>query len=222
MRDLTSKLQYRIILYEKLLPYGFIKKNEKFYYTRKILDNRFEIRVWIQNGNMFSLVYDIENECEYALVNVVTATGEFVGRVKEEYENCIQNIIEQCTSVSVFQFPQSKEMIDYIENKYQDELEFLWENSLSAIWRNKTNRKWYGLMFIISKRKLGIDSDEMIEALNLRCSKDEGSSLVDYKKVFPGYHMNKKSWITIPLDKTVDSATLYSWIDLSYQLSLKK
>jgi predicted DNA-binding protein (MmcQ/YjbR family) len=34
--------------------------------------------------------------------------------------------------------------------------------------------------------------------------------------------MNKKSWITIRLDNSVDNSFIYKYIDISYELSVKK
>lgn len=222
MRDLTKEFKHRTIQYEKLIEYGFIKEKDQYSYKTKILDGKFEVHIFVQNESILSCVYDVENECEYALVNVIQATGEFVGKVKKSYEECLNEVLEQCTTYTIFQKPQSQEIIEYVHEKYQDELEFLWENSLSAIWRNKMNQKWYGLIFSISKRKLGINSDEMTEAINLRWMKDQVSDIIDYQRVFPAYHMNKKSWITIPLDGILDNQTIFSWIDSSYQFSLRK
>ena len=36
----------------------------------------------------------------------------------------------------------------------------------------------------------------------------------------PGYHMNKKSWITIKLDESVETTTIFDLIDNSYNLSI--
>ncbi|MBD5390524.1 hypothetical protein HDR67_00750 [bacterium] len=223
MRDLTTEMRFRTILYDKLLPYGFIKEQEMFIYKSKILEDKFEIQVWIQNGNVSSRVFDVENECEYVLVNVAKATGEFVGKIKEIYECRLNDIIEHCSSLNVFQNPQSREIMEYIQNKYHNELEFLWKKfPENAIWRNSANQKWYAILIGASARKIGMDSDQRIEALNLRYPKEEIQNIVDFKKVFPGYHMNKSGWITIPLNSNLDNETLFSWVDSSYQLSLKK
>ena len=46
--------------------------------------------------------------------------------------------------------------------------------------------------------------------------------LVDYKKYFPAYHMNKKNWVTICLEGKVDLKEIYEKIDQSYILAKKK
>ena len=45
---------------------------------------------------------------------------------------------------------------------------------------------------------------------------------MDYKTYFPGYHMNKKYWVTILLDGTVNEAKVLDFLDMSYNLIDKK
>ena len=47
-------------------------------------------------------------------------------------------------------------------------------------------------MLSVSKRKLGISSDEIVEILDLRNSFEKVEKIVDHKKYYPGWHMNKK------------------------------
>ena len=51
-------------------------------------------------------------------------------------------------------------------------------------------------MLSVSKRKLGISSDEIVEILDLRNSFEKVEKIVDNKKYYPGWHMNKKYWFT--------------------------
>ena len=92
----------------------------------------------------------------------------------------------------------------------------------NAIWRNQNNRKWYGAVLVISKDKLKIESNEMVEILDLRYQKNDIKNIIDNYKIFPGYHMNKDNWITIILDGRVELEEIYQLIDNSYQLSLHK
>lgn len=65
------------------------------------------------------------NEDEYVLVDIKDGFGEFVGKLKEEYENELQNIITKCTIPNIFKSEQAKEIIKYVKEKYNDDLEFL-------------------------------------------------------------------------------------------------
>lgn len=224
MRNLNNDLKDKLINYNKLLEYGFIKQDNEYVYKANIYQNKFEIIViFSENKNMSKLI-DIENDEEYVLVDIKDSVGAFVGEVREEYENKLKDIITHCTTSNIYKSTQAKEIIKYIKDKYNDDLEFLWEKlqSKNAIWRNKTNNKWYGALLIISERKLGINSDKEVEIIDLLYQKDKIKDIIDNNKVYPGYHMNKDSWITIKLDETVDIETIYTLIDNSYKISLEK
>lgn len=221
MRNLEYVFKKKCINYKKLLEYGFIVDENKYFYRCGIIDNQFEVQVNISEKEQNSKVIDTYDNSEYALVDVETATGEFVGKVRDEYEKIIDDIIEKCTSKEVFKSSQSKEIIEYISKKYGDELEFLWEKfDDNAIWRNKQNNKWYGALLTVAENKLGEGSDKIIEILDLRYQKEEIEKIVDSKKIFPGYHMNKKSWITIKMDNSVDTKKICDFIDNSYNLAI--
>ena len=59
-----------------------------------------------------------------------------------------------------------------------------------------------------------------MEAIDLRYQKEKIKSILDNTKIFPGYHMNKKSWITIKLDESLDITEIFNLIDNSYNLSI--
>lgn len=221
MRNLDNKLKNRTINYEKLLKYGFKKENDIYIYKTYIYDGQFEVNIVISDTKKYSKLIDLENEMEFALVDIEDSTGEFIGGLRKDYEGIIEDIIIKCTNKEVFVSNQAKEIINYIEQKYNDKLEYLWEKfDDNAIWRNKQNNKWYGALLIVSESKLGIESDKMIEIIDLRYQKEKIEDMVDNKKVFPGYHMNKKTWITIKLDNSLDIQTICNLIDNSYNLSI--
>ena len=221
MRRLVNELKNRAINYSKLIEYGFINKNGTYTYKNKIYNEQFELIVEVMDAEITSKLIDLANEDEYILVDIQDAVGEFVGNVRNEYESKLQDIIEKCTISNVFKEQQTQEIIKYIKDKYNDDLEFLWEKfEDTAIWRNKQNKKWYGLLMVISESKLGINLDKKIEAIDLRYQKDETNKIIDNKNIFPGYHMNKKSWITIKLDNSMSTKNICDLIDNSYNLSI--
>lgn len=224
MRNLNKDLEDRLINYNELLEYGFIKQDNEYVYKANIYQNKFEIIVIFSDSKNISKLIDIENDEEYILVDIKDSVGAFVGEVREEYENKLQDIISLCTTSNIYKSKQAKEIIKYIKDKYNDDLEFLWEKlkSKNAIWRNKINNKWYAALLVVSERKLGINSDKEIEIIDLQYQKDKINDIVDNNKVYPGYHMNKDSWITIKLNESVDIETIYTLLDNSYKISLEK
>lgn len=120
----------------------------------------------------------------------------------------------------VFKAEQSVALIAYVREKYGDELEYLWDKFPdNAVWRRKDNEKWYGALLTVSRRKLGIPSDEIVEIIDLRIALEEMDNLIDNACFFPGWHMNKKHWYTIILDGTVSTDEICRRVDKSYLLA---
>lgn len=223
MRNLDKYFENKTIDYEKMLEYGFFKKEDNYFYENKIYDNQFKVVVEITKEKKLSKVIDLSTGEEYVLIDVKDSFGNFTLKVKEEYENILNDIIEKCTTRNIFKSKQAKYIIKYIRKKYNDDLEYLWKKfSNNAVWRNKNNKKWYGILLVIPESKLGIESDKIIEIIDLRYQKDNINNIIDNDKIFPGYHMNKNSWITIRLDGSVDINEICKLIDNSYEISLKK
>ncbi|MBR3134646.1 MAG: MGMT family protein [Clostridia bacterium] len=220
MRDLSIYLKNRLLDNSKLINYGFSYENDLYLYSSFILDRQFKLQIKISKEKQISKLIDCSSNDEYVMADIKDSSGEFVGKVKEEYENKLLEIINECTYSNVFKEEQSKKVIQYIKNKYNDELEFLWEKfDNCAIWRNKSNNKWYGVLLVIEEKKLGIDSKKLVEIIDLKYQKESISQIIDSKTILPGYHMNKKSWITIKLDHSLSTKKIFELIDNSYDLS---
>lgn len=54
-------------------------------------------------------------------------------------------------------------------------------------------------------------------SINIKNSPEKVAELKEqYAAVQPGYHMNKRYWVTVLMDGTIPDAAIYSWIDESY------
>ena len=145
MRYLEDNMKKRVLNNNNLKKYGFKIQDNKKIYREKICNNQFEMIVEIKDNIMTSKLIDLVNEEEYVLVDVQDSLGEFVGKVRQEYEEKLNAIINNCTEKEIFKQSQTKQIITYIREKYNDELEFLWEKYDDvAIWRNKQNDKCLG------------------------------------------------------------------------------
>ncbi len=207
---------------EKLMSFGFKKVDNKYIYHTDLLEGQLTLTVKIDGeGTIFTCVVD-HNGDEYVLYRVAGAEGSFVGQVKSECESVLKKIYEDCFDPDVFKSEQAKFVIAYMKKTYGDEPEYLWHKFPdNAIVRRKDNQKWYAALLTIPQRKLGLDLDGTIEILDLRIKPEEMESTIDNIKFFPGYHMNKKHWITICLDGSVSNEKIYRKIDDSYHLARK-
>lgn len=218
MEELDAIIKNRKVNFKSLISYGFKENENDYEYHTNLKDNQFELIIkFSKTREMKTKVIDLITREEYLLINVKSATGEFVGKIRKEYTNQIKDIFEKCTEIEVFKSKMAKEVIKYIKQKYEDDPEFLWAKfEGNAVFRHKENKKWYGALLTVSKRKLGLESDEIIEILDLRNAPEEIKELVDGRKYFPGYHMNKKHWFTILLDGSVQMKEIEKFIDISF------
>ncbi len=209
---------------EKLKKYGFLLNEGNYVYVASLLEGQFEMTVSIsEDENISTKVIDTITKEEYILHLIQGASGAFVGKIKEEYDNVLQTIFANCFDSNVFKSDYTKKVIQYVREKYSDELEFLWERTPNnAILRRKDNRKWYAAILTLSRSKLGMDSDEVIEIIDLRIDPEKVETVVDKELYFPGYHMNKKHWFTICLDGSVPIDEIFKWLDSSYIIASKK
>lgn len=219
MRDLTGNFDNLKIDYAKLKAYGFKKNKNDYSYEANI--GKFKAIIQINDKTQSSKLIDSNTNEEYILVDLKTTLGEYASKIKEEYDNLIKDIIEKCTTKNVFKSKQAMQIIKYIKQKYNDELEFLWDSLDAAIWRNKDSAKWYGLLMQVDAQRLGFKEEKLLEIINLHYQKDKVNEVINNKTIIPGYHMNKKSWISIILDNDEDINLIYQLIDNSYALAKK-
>lgn len=205
-----------------LVSFGFRKSGDAYIYTESILSGQFSLTVTVKNDEVTAEVYDTEAECPYYLFAVEEAQGTFVGEVRSEYERIIQAVSESCFSrAEVYRERTTAEVISYAKAKYKSKLEFLW-NDDNSVMRRKDNGKWYLAILPVKREKLGIEGEGKIEVIDLRAPKEEIERLIDKVNYFPAYHMNKKSWITVPLDGRVSAEVVCAFVDMSYELAGKK
>ena len=112
------------------------------------------------------------------------------------------------------------DILKYVDKHYHTKPEHLWEKyPTSEILRHERNRKWYALITDVSRNKVGLESDELIDILNVKSEPDLVFALSSQAGFSPAWHMNKKHWLTIILNGTVADDEVYRLLDLSYELT---
>lgn len=87
------------INFEKLLGLGFIKKDNYYEYETKIIDNQFSLIIKIDKDNSIcSDVIDLSTNEKFILYDVTNATGEYIGKIREEYNKKAILIIDSIRS----------------------------------------------------------------------------------------------------------------------------
>lgn len=224
MIDTLAIFKNRVPDFNRLLANGFAKSDGGYLNSYELLNGEFEMEIFVSDAGKVSVkVFDAFLREEYVLVHMPGAGGGFVGTVTAACEEVLVKIAERCFYYEVFKTEQAKQIMEYAEKTYGDELEFLWSKLPdNAILRRKDTQKWYAAFLKVPKTKLGLDGSEIVEILDLRALPEEIEQIVDGKRFFGGYHMNKKHWYTICLNGSVPICEILSRIDASYQLTKKK
>ena len=75
-----------------------------------------------------------------------------------------------------------------------------------------------GIIMAVEKKTLGLEEDGKINILDVKCDPDLVGMIIQTYGFLPGYHMNKRHWITILLDDSVSEAKTLDFLDMSYDL----
>ena len=90
--------------------------------------------------------------------------------------------------------------LEYCHNTYGTSPDYPFDEDFeTAVLRHKDNRKWYAIVMRVSRRKFGLDSDEVIDVVNLKLPTEMFGSFGAADGVYPAYHMNKLHWISVLL-----------------------
>jgi predicted DNA-binding protein (MmcQ/YjbR family) len=111
-----------------------------------------------------------------------------------------------------------EEVLAFAARYYQTEPEFLWRTAPDyAVLRHSDNKKWYGIIMDVPRKRLGLAGDGTVDILDIKCDPILSGSLRMNEGFLPGYHMNHESWITVLLDGTVEKEQIFSLLEMSFE-----
>lgn len=97
---------------------------------------------------------------------------------------------------------------------------YLWEKFPKyAVLKHESGGKWYGIIMNVHPEKLGLDGDEELDILDLKCPPEKSEELRDGEKILPGYHMHKEHWISIVLKRIDSLDEIETLIEKSFELT---
>lgn len=114
-----------------------------------------------------------------------------------------------------------EEVFDYVDKKYQTNPEYLWRKYPTyAVLRHRDNNKWFAIAMNVSRSNIGLAGDAEEEILDVKLSPKEIEIMRTFDGFLPAYHMNKRNWITVRLNK-VTSEQIAKLITASFELTAK-
>lgn len=60
----------------------------------------------------------------------------------------------------------------------------------------------------------------LTDIINVKIPPAKGDELRQIPGIYPAYHMNHKTWISVVLDDTLSDESIMDFIDTSYQLTI--
>ena len=206
---------------EKARAYGLVENSGVWIYSCQILQGDFVMTVSITADNVSFQVFDQETGDLYPQVHMESFKGSFVASVREACLEILYQIRKACFDVQDFICPQTKRIMTQVQEKYGNQLEYLWEKSPdTAVLRHEDNKKWYAVVMRIPWDRLDKGREGLVEAVNLK--HDQVVDLLSQNGIYPAFHMNKRYWISVALDDTLSDEIVLELIEKSWNLTSKK
>ncbi len=206
----------------KLTAYGFEPYGDRYVYAQAIMDGAFRFVVYADEEKILSCtVIDTDTDEEYVPFRLVDSTGPYVSRMRAHCDRLLEDIKAKCFPERVYRQKQSEQVIEYIKGKYKASPEFLWEDE-NSIFRNGRSGKWFAAMLSAKSSVVGLESEGVVEIIDLKAAPERVAELLKTEGILPGYHMNKKHWYTVPLNGAIETEIIFRLIDESHQCVASK
>ena len=206
---------------KKAKGYGFVENQGVWTFSSTILQGDFLMIVTVEDGDLSFQIYDQETGDLYPQVHMKSMRGTFVGSVREACLEVLYDIRKACFEVQEFLCPQTKRIMTLVQEKFVNQLEYLWEKSPdTAVLRHEDNQKWYAILMRIPWDRLDKGREGLVEAVNLK--HDQVADLLSQKGIYPAFHMNKRYWISLALDDSLSDNEVLDLLEISWNLTLKK
>lgn len=193
---------------------GFELRDGVYTAKRELSESGFYAVFNITGSSFEANVFEEPDGDEYLPFNS-NSDGGYVSAVRANVDNIKDEILRECFIPADIKGA----LLDYVREKYGTEPEAPWGPLREYHTLNTAKKhKWYGLFMLIPYRYLGIDKEGKINVLNLKAKPEDIPPLIDNVRYFPSYHMNKKYWISILLDREADTEHIKRLLDNSYSI----
>ena len=117
---------------------------------------------------------------------------------------------------------KTEEIFEYVQKQYGTVPEYLWSKSPDSVVLRHKNGKWYAVFMTVEKSKLGLEGNDLVDIMDVKCDPEMTSMIIQTYGFLPGYHMNKQHWISIILDGSMEREDILRLIQDSFDLTAPK
>ena len=108
----------------------------------------------------------------------------------------------------------------HIASAYRVQAEHPWLTSPEhEVFRHAENKKWFAIIMRVKRSVLGLEGDDHIDIMNVKCDEVTRAVFLRESWVLPAYHMNKEKWITILLDGSAPESGVELLLRMSHELT---
>lgn len=242
--DYSYIFRSAVPVYKRFADFGFKKRGNSYVLKRELSESGFYVLLTVTGvsqtersdvlqatgsfpsdvfiaDTLTAEVFEREMEERYVLFDVKQSNGTFVAELREEVRTLVEEFRATC-----FESCNLREKYEaYVSESFECAVDYPWpdyEGDVStAVWRCPNNRM-FALVMDITYRKFGFESDDPVSVVNLKVDPDKKDLLIDGKSVFPGYHMNKKHWVSVLLTAVTSWERLSEMTRYSYDLVKSK
>lgn len=116
-----------------------------------------------------------------------------------------------------------EELERYLAETYGVKGEFPWARYPGyMVFRHSGNSKWFAVVMDVPGEKLGLSGGGTVDIVNVKCDPRMTGSFRSQPGIFPAYHMNKESWLSILLNGAVGADQIQLLLEMSYRMTAPK
>ena len=111
-----------------------------------------------------------------------------------------------------------QQLFDLVRTQYSVEPDYPWDDD-NAVLRHFPGKKWFGVILNVRLSQLGLNGDQQIDILNVKCDPLLIGSFRQKQGIHPAWHMNKSSWLSIRLDGSAADEDIQFLLERSWELT---
>lgn len=204
--------------FEKLKEFGFCFENNTYTYSEDFMDGDFKAVIEILDVLKGKVIDNNSNE-EYMPLRIESFDGEYVCKVREAYKSILKRIADICCTDVFFASDQANRIANLIYERYGVKPDFPWKDD-NGVFRHLDNNKWFSLIMYVSLDALLKNGDShMLNIMNVKIDISKRDELYEIKGIYPAFHMNHKTWISVVLDDTICDYKIIELIQSSFDLT---
>lgn len=210
---------------DKMEAFGFQKEGTAYHYQENFLNGDFTAHLTVSaKDQVTGTVVDKMTGDTYYQLRQKDADGPYVTAVRAAYKALLTEIAAACCRDVLFASDQANRLTERILKDFMVQPDFPWEKSESyqsyGAFRHADSGKWFALLMNVKKKVLDKDDNEsLIDILNVKIKADDGEEIRKHPGIYPAYHMNHKTWISIVLDESLSDDEIMTFVENSFNLT---